>query len=113
MRGRTLTRTTSWAWGTSVADSKVLKSAEKRRPPNAGKGRVKGVQNKLTRTVKEAVQAAFDSLQKHKKANLEEWAKENTTEFYKLAAKLIPAAIDAKVSGTVVLSSRNRLDDDI
>lgn len=35
--------------------SKVLTSAAKRRPPNAGKGRKKGVPNKLTADVREAI----------------------------------------------------------
>lgn len=35
--------------------SKVLKSAGKRKPPNAGKGRKKGVPNKSTAACKEAL----------------------------------------------------------
>lgn len=66
-----------------------------------GPGRPKGLQNKLTRTVKEAVEAAFNELQADAKVNLAAWGKENPSEFYRLAGKLIPAAIDAKVSGTV------------
>lgn len=80
-----------------MADTKVLPSAGTRRPPNAGKGRVKGVPNKFTKSVKDAVKAAFDDLQGDKKANLLAWAKENPTEFYRLAAKLIPAAVDATI----------------
>lgn len=36
-------------------DSKVQRSAGKVMPPNAGKGRVKGVPNKATSTVREAI----------------------------------------------------------
>lgn len=92
-----------------MADSKVLAPAVKRRPPNAGKGRVKGVPNKFTSTVKEAVKAAFDELQSDPKAKLTAWAKENPTEFYRLAGKLIPAAVDATVSGTVEFSRIERV----
>jgi hypothetical protein len=35
--------------------SKVLTTTEKRRPPNAGKGRVKGVPNKATADVRTAI----------------------------------------------------------
>lgn len=40
--------------------STVLTPAEKRRPPSAGKGRVKGVPNKVTREVKEMITQALD-----------------------------------------------------
>lgn len=44
-----------------MEDSKQVQTAEKKRiPPAAGKGRVKGTQNKLTRTIKEAIEASFD-----------------------------------------------------
>ena len=69
------------------------------RAPNEGKGRPKGAVNKLTKTVKEAVQRAFDTLQKDKKANLIEWGKENPSDFYRIAAKLIPNTVEAEVTG--------------
>ena len=60
-------------------------------------GKVKGSQNKLTRTVKETVLAVFDDLQADPKANLLSWGKSNPTEFYKIAAKLIPTEIKGDV----------------
>ena len=60
-------------------------------------GKVKGTPNKLTRTVKETVLAVFDDLQSDPKANLLSWGKENPTEFYKIAAKLIPTEVNANV----------------
>ena len=53
-------------------------------------GRAKGTPNTTTRTVREQLAQAFDLLQQDKTANLLDWAKRNPTEFYKLAAKLIP-----------------------
>lgn len=60
-------------------------------------GRPKGAQNKLTKTVREAVFDTFNELQEDKRYNLKAFAKENPTEFYKIAAKLIPADIKAEV----------------
>jgi hypothetical protein len=60
-------------------------------------GKVKGTPNKLTRTVKETVLAVFDDLQADPKANLLSWGKDNPTEFYKIAAKLIPTEVNANV----------------
>lgn len=57
-------------------------------------GRTKGVPNKFTRSVKEAMEAAFSRLQRDPKAKLTAWAKQNPTEFYKLAAKLIPQQVN-------------------
>ncbi|MCA6493917.1 MAG: hypothetical protein IM564_01985 [Chitinophagaceae bacterium] len=53
-------------------------------------GRAKGTPNTTTRTVREQLTQAFELLQQDKTANLLSWAKSNPTEFYKLAAKLIP-----------------------
>lgn len=72
--------------------SKVVKSAV--RPPNAGKGRKKGVPNKTTVAVKEALALAF-----HGRGGvpaLLEWSNENPTDFYKLWAKLLPTEITGK-----------------
>lgn len=60
-------------------------------------GRVKGTPNKVTASVKSSFEEAFNMLQRNDKANLLAWAERNTTEFYKLASKLIP--VHAEVSG--------------
>lgn len=59
-----------------------------RKPPNAGKGRAKGVPNKLTKAAKEAFGLAFDGI--GGVPALITWGKANRTEFYKLYARLIP-----------------------
>ena len=41
--------------------TKVVSAAEKRRPPNAGKGRPKGVPNKSTAAAREAIAAFVDA----------------------------------------------------
>lgn len=57
-------------------------------PPNAGKGRVKGSQNKVTRAFKEAVLLSFFDI--GGVDALTAWGRKNLTEFYKIAARLIP-----------------------
>ena len=63
-------------------------------------GRIKGTPNKLTKTVKETVLGVFNDLQEDPKANLLSWAKTEPTEFYKIAAKLIPMDVSASVQLT-------------
>lgn len=65
-------------------------------------GRKEGSINKLTKTVKERVLEVFNELQDDPNANMLTWAKEEPTEFYKIAAKLIPADINAKVEGKII-----------
>ena len=64
----------------------------------SGGGSRKGSPNKLTKSVKEAFEIAFSELQEDKEAKLSNWAKENPTEFYKLAAKLIPTSVNADLT---------------
>lgn len=64
----------------------------------SGGGSRKGKPNKLTKSVKEAFEIAFNQLQGDANANLATWAKQNTTEFYKLAAKLIPTSVNADLT---------------
>ena len=61
-------------------------------------GRPKGIPNKLTREVKEAFRAVFESLQEDEGQpyTLVEWAKQNPGQFYPLASKLIPSVTQAK-----------------
>lgn len=75
------------------------------RSSTSGQGRPPGIPNKVTRTVREAFERAFVLLQDDDNAKLEEWAKSNTTEFYKLASKLIPTEISADVKGTLIVVS--------
>lgn len=60
-------------------------------------GKVKGTPNKITKTVKETILGAFNDLQSDPRANIFTWAKDNPTEFYKIASKLIPSEINASV----------------
>ena len=62
---------------------------------NAGKGRKKGVPNRLTKSAKEAFACAFTGLGGARR--LQAWAEENQTEFYRLYARLIP--VEQQVTG--------------
>lgn len=80
-------------------DSKVLAVTEKRRPPNAGKGRKKGQVNKTTALLKDAIlQAAElaggkDGLVGYLKTQ----ATENPGPFMTLLGKVLPTQVDGNV----------------
>lgn len=59
-------------------------------------GRKKGAVNYFTRSVREVMADTFAEMQLVPGANLLDWAKENPTEFYKLAAKLIPLQVETQ-----------------
>ena len=80
----------------SMANAGLFKKGKK-----AGPGRPKGVPNKITQSVKEAVKEAFDELQGVPGASLKDWATANPSDFYRIAAKLIPNTVEAEVSGRV------------
>lgn len=61
-------------------------------------GRQKNVKNKYPSSVKQAFEAAFNAMQDDDKTALANWGAANPTEFYKIAARLIPAEINAKVT---------------
>lgn len=69
-----------------------------------GRGRPKGVPNKMTTSVKEAIESAFSQL--GGVSNMVKWAMDNETEFYKLYAKLIPVTVKADVNITHDLGDR-------
>jgi len=65
-----------------------MPAAKGTRPPNAGKGRPKGVPNKITKSAREAFALAFEATGGWK--GLSAWAQANPTPFYQLYARLIP-----------------------
>lgn len=96
-----------------MPDSKVLPDAgnaqrPKRRPPNAGRGRVKGVPNKITRSVKEALQLAFEGI--GGVPALMRWGEANPSAFYPIWVRIAPQEHDITSNGqtleALVSSSR-------
>ena len=65
------------------------------------KGRPVGSVNKATQTVREAFALAFEK--RGGAQALVRWADENETEFYKLAARLIPTEIQGDVQAALTI----------
>ena len=80
---------------TSGDDSKKQTSTAKRLPPNAGKGRKKGVPNKITASVKEMILAALDSVGGEQ--YLVEQARQNPTAFLALIGRIIPSEVKGEL----------------
>lgn len=80
-------------------DSKLVPSGAKRRPPAAGKGRQKGSTNRLTRTVKEAIEAAFDKV--GGADYLAKMAIEQPQAFMTLLGKILPTQVNANIEGQI------------
>jgi hypothetical protein len=70
---------------------------------NAGKGRAKGSTNKLTKTVKEAIEIAFNNVGGHK--YLERMADKEPKAFLALLGKVIPQQINANVQAALLPGS--------
>ena len=67
-------------------------------------GRQKGSLNKITQemqTVREVVLAAFHTMQEDPENNIIEWGKRETTEFYRIASKLLPNEVVAEVKQVI------------
>ena len=80
----------------SGEDSKIQGSTGKRLPPNAGQGRKKGVPNKTTRTLKEALLASFERL--GGEAWLVQLAESDPRSYASLLGRLVPSEVKAEVS---------------
>lgn len=57
-------------------------------------GRQKGTPNKITTAFKDAVRIVYDDIGGHRA--FAAWARENPTEFYRIASRLIPAEFVAR-----------------
>lgn len=68
-------------------------------PPNAGKGRPKGVPNKITTDMRAAMVEAFD--ENGGVAYLSKLAKKNPALFVHMLAKLIPTEVKGAITGSI------------
>jgi hypothetical protein len=76
-------------------DSKVLAPGGRPKPPAAGKGRQKGVPNKITKALKDMILGALDDAGGQE--YLKRQADENPAAFMTLVGKVLPAEIKADV----------------
>lgn len=70
---------------------------------NAGNGRPKGSGNKLTRSIKDAIEAAFDQV--GGADYLARMADEQPVAFMTLLGKVLPAQINANITGEIGMPS--------
>lgn len=79
-------------------------AAKRTKPPNAGKGRKKGVLNRVTRSVRQAFEAVFLDCQSDPKhpSNLANFARAHPKEFVAACSRLIPTEIKADVAHRIV-----------
>lgn len=89
----------------------MLPSAEKRKPPNAGKGRVKGVPNKTTALLKDAIlQAATKAGRKGGLVGyLTTQATANPQSFLPLLGKVLPMQVTGEDGGPIKTITRIEL----
>lgn len=80
-------------------NSKVVKKAERPKPPNAGKGRPKGVPNKVTAELKDMIRQALDEAGGVK--YLKEQAHLNPGAFMSLVGKTLPKEVTGKDGGPI------------
>ena len=80
-----------------VADLPVVAKATRPKPPNAGKGRVKGVPNKTTKALKDMILGALD--QAGGEDYLLKQAKTNPGAFMQLIGKVLPTELKNQHEG--------------
>jgi hypothetical protein len=67
-------------------------------------GRQAGTPNKITTAFKDAVRFVYDEIGGH--AAFSDWAKDNQTEFYRIASRLIPTEMTQHSTGITVIINR-------
>lgn len=82
------------------AITKKVTDTQKRKPPAAGKGRPKGAVNKLTKTIREAVEVSFAQI--GGADYLARMAVEQPVAYMTLLGKVLPQQIEATGTFTTV-----------
>ena len=81
-----------------MSDSKQVGNTGRRKPPAAGKGRPKGSQNKVTKTIREAIEASFEQVGGAE--YLAKMAEEQPTAYMTLLGKVLPAHMNISTKDT-------------
>jgi hypothetical protein len=80
-----------------IVEAAEIKPKEKRKPPNAGKGRPKGVPNKATGALKEMILGALSKVGGEE--YLVDQAEKNPAAFMSLIAKVLPTELKSSDPG--------------
>jgi len=80
-----------------MSNDKLLKNIENNKPPNAGGGRPKGAQNKVTKALKEMILGALSDVGGQE--YLARQAEENPVAFLGLVGKVLPHELKTELSG--------------
>lgn len=83
--------------------TKEVTGSGKRRPPAAGRGRPKGASNKLTKTIREAVELSF--IKVGGADYLVRMADEQPVAYMTLLGKVLPQQIEANLRGGVTITT--------
>jgi len=88
---------------------KVTDTGERRKPPAAGKGRPKGAVNKVTKTIREAIEASF--IQVGGADYLVKMAEEQPVAYMTLLGKIIPqqTELTGKDGGAIAIHEVRRV----
>lgn len=87
------------------ANTNLVKSSGKTKPPRAGMGRPKGVPNKNTKAIKDMILSALNGV--GGQAYLEQQAIEQPVAFMGLVGKVIPSEIKAQVEGALTITMKS------
>jgi len=68
-------------------------------------GRQQGTPNRITTAFKQAVQIVYDDIGGH--VAFAAWARENQTDFYRIASRLIPTEITSPDNSVTIVVSRD------
>jgi len=94
-----------------MSNTKIVKSADKRKPPRAGMGRPKGALNKTTTAAKDAIALAFEGLGGTQR--LIDWAKEepeNERAFWtSIYPKLLPLQLTGDANNPLHITNITRV----
>ena len=77
-----------------MAGNKIVKNNSSPKPPSAGRGRPKGAPNKVTKTLREAIEASFDNV--GGVDYLSRMAEEEPKAYLALLGKILPAHMSIK-----------------
>lgn len=92
----------------AMTDSKLVTAGGPRRPPAAGKGRVKGTPNKITKALKEMILGALDEA--GGQDYLLEQSEKNPVAFMTLVGKVLPTTLANDPENPLMTMSEAELD---